>query len=178
MRHRMAHRKLGRTTEHRMALLRNMASALIERERIRTTLGKAKELRPFAEKLITLAKRDGDGRLAARRQVARDIHDPQLVRKLFDTLGARYATRPGGYIRILRLGTRQGDGAEMAIVELLGSEYKPKSDEKDAKKAEEPKKEAKPAAKKAAPKQKKAAEGAEKPARKASRSKKAEAAAE
>jgi large subunit ribosomal protein L17 len=178
MRHRMAHRKLGRTTEHRMALLRNLASALIERERIRTTLGKAKELRPFAEKLITLAKRDGDGRLAARRQVARDIHDPSLVKKLFDTLGARYATRPGGYTRILKLGTRKGDGAEMAVVELLGSEYKPKSDDKDAKKAEEPKKEAK-AAKKAAPKKKKAAAaGDEKPAKKASRSKKAEAAAE
>jgi large subunit ribosomal protein L17 len=175
MRHRMAHRKLGRTTEHRLALLRNLASALIERERIRTTLGKAKELRPYAEKLITLAKRDGEGRLAARRLVARDIHDPSLVKKLFDTLGARYATRPGGYTRILRLGTRKGDGAEMAIVELLGSEYKPKSDEKEpAKKAEEPKKDAKPAAKKAAPKKKAAAEGGEaKPAR--ARKKKAEA---
>ena len=177
MRHRMAHRKLGRTTEHRIALLRNLASALIERERIRTTLGKAKELRPYAEKLITLAKRDGEGRLAARRQVARDIHDPSLVKKLFDTLGARYATRPGGYTRILKLGNRKGDGAEMAIVELLGSEYKPKSDDKDAKKAEEPKKDAKPAARKAAPK-KKAAEGGENPAKKATRAKISEAAAE
>jgi large subunit ribosomal protein L17 len=124
MRHRVAHRKLGRTTTHRLALLRNMATALFERERIRTTLMKAKELRPYAEKLITLAKRD-EGRLHARRQVARDIHDPQVLRKLFETLGSRFADRPGGYTRILRLGPRKGDGAEMAILELLGSEYKP-----------------------------------------------------
>ena len=108
-----------------------MASALFERERIRTTLIKAKELRPYAEKLITLAKRDED-RLHARRLVARDIHDPLVVRKLFDTLSARYVGRPGGYTRILRLGPRRGDGAEMAILELLGSEYAPakKSGEK------------------------------------------------
>ena len=124
MRHRVAHRKLGRITPHRIALLRNLATALFERERIRTTLIKAKELRPYAEKLITLAKRDDD-RLSARRQVARDIKDPVVVRKLFDSLGARYSTRPGGYTRILRLGPRKGDGAEMAILELLGSEYKP-----------------------------------------------------
>ncbi len=133
MRHRVAHRKLGRTTPHRLALLRNLAQALFERERIRTTLMKAKELRPYAERLITLAKRDDD-RLHARRLVLRDIHDPVVVRKLFDTLGARFATRPGGYTRILRLGPRKGDGAEMAIVELLGSEYKPaKKDEKGKK---------------------------------------------
>jgi large subunit ribosomal protein L17 len=124
MRHRVAHRKLGRITPHRIALLRNLATALFERERIRTTLVKAKELRPYAEKLITLAKRDDD-RLSARRQVSRDIKDPVVVRKLFDSLGARYSTRPGGYTRILRLGPRRGDGAEMAILELLGSEYKP-----------------------------------------------------
>jgi large subunit ribosomal protein L17 len=122
MRHKVAHRKLGRVTPHRLALLRNMASALFERERIRTTLVKAKELRPYAERLITLAKRDDD-RLHARRLVARDIHDPLVVRKLFDTLGARYAGRPGGYTRILKLGPRRGDGAEMAILELLGSEF-------------------------------------------------------
>lgn len=157
MRHRVAYRKLGRITPHRMALLRNMATALFERERIRTTLVKAKELRPFAEKLITLAKREDD-RLHARRQVLRDIKDQTVVRKLFDTLGARFATRPGGYTRILRLGPRRGDGTEMAIVELLGSEYKPEAkDEKgkkdEAKKAEsdkgEAKKQAKPKAKKA-----------------------------
>ncbi len=86
---------------------------------------KAKELRPYAEKLITLAKRD-DGQLHARRQVAaRHPDDPMVVKKLFDTLGPRFSSRPGGYTRILRLGPRKGDGAEMAIVELLGSEYKP-----------------------------------------------------
>jgi large subunit ribosomal protein L17 len=138
MRHRVAYRKLGRTTSHRTALLRNLATALFERERIRTTLMKAKELRPYAERLITLAKRD-DGRLHARRQAARDIQDPTVLKKLFDTLGARYATRPGGYTRILRLGTRRGDGAEMAVVELLGSEYQPgKKDEKGKKAATEP----------------------------------------
>jgi len=146
MRHRVAYRKLGRVTRHRNALLRNLATALFERERIQTTLMKAKELRPYAEKLITLAKRDDD-RLHARRQVARDIQDPTVLKKLFDTLGARYATRPGGYTRILRLGTRRGDGAEMAVVELLGSEYQPgKKDEKGKKTATE----TKPAPKKAA----------------------------
>lgn len=134
MRHRVAHRKLGRVTSHRLALLRNLATALFERERIRTTLMKAKELRPYAERLITLAKRE-DNRLHARRLVLRDIHDTTVVKKLFDTLGARYATRPGGYTRILRLGPRRGDGAEMAIVELLGSEYQPgKKDDKVAEK--------------------------------------------
>src|SRR5260370_11295578 len=133
MRHRVAHRKLGRITPHRMALLRNLATALSERERIRTTLPKAKELRPFAERLITLAKREAD-RLHARRLVLRDIQDATIVKKLFDSLGARYATRPGGYTRILRLGPRRGDGAEMAIVELLGSEYKPKSKDEKGKK--------------------------------------------
>lgn len=155
MRHRVANRKLGRTTSHRMALLRNLATALFERERIRTTLVKAKELRPYAEKLITLAKREDD-RLHARRIVLRDIKDQTIVRKLFDTLGARFATRPGGYTRILRLGPRKGDGTEMAILELLGSEYKPK-DEKgkkdEGKKAESGKDEAKTQAK---PKAKKA----------------------
>ena len=139
MRHRVAYRKLGRITPHRNALLRNLATALFERERIQTTLMKAKELRPYAERLITLAKRDDD-RLHARRQVARDIHDPEVLKKLFDTIGARYATRPGGYTRILRLGTRRGDGAEMAVVELLGSEYQPgKKDEKGKKAATETK---------------------------------------
>jgi len=133
MRHRVAHRKLGRITPHRTALLRNLATALFERERIRTTLPKAKELRPFAERLITLAKRDSD-RLHARRLVLRDIQDTTIVKKLFDSLGARFATRPGGYTRILRLGPRRGDGAEMAIVELLGSEYKPKSKDEKGKK--------------------------------------------
>jgi large subunit ribosomal protein L17 len=137
MRHRVGYRKLGRITPHRLALLRNLASALFERERIRTTLMKAKELRPYAERLITLAKRDGDG-LHARRLVRRDIQDGEVVRKLFDTLGTRFATRPGGYTRILRLGPRRGDGAEMAIVELIGSEYKPEKKAEKGKKAAAP----------------------------------------
>jgi len=133
MRHRVAHRKLGRITPHRMALLRNLATALFERERIRTTLMKAKELRPYAERLITLARRDDD-RLHARRLAARALQDRTVMKKLFDDLGARFASRPGGYTRILRLGPRPGDGAEMAIVELLGSAYKPKKGEGEAKK--------------------------------------------
>ncbi len=156
MRHRVAHRKLGRITPHRIALLRNLATALFERERIRTTLPKAKELRPFAERLITLAKRETN-RLHARRLAARDIQEPAVVKKLFDTIGARFATRPGGYTRILRLGPRKGDAAEMAYIELVGYEYKPAKDEKDSKKAAtkkeaEPKgEEKKPAGKKKAP---------------------------
>ena len=179
MRHRVAHRKLGRTTSHRLALLRSLATALFERERIRTTLMKAKELRPYAERLITLAKRD-EGQLHARRLVARDIQDPGVVRKLFDTLGTRFSTRPGGYTRILRLGPRRGDGAEMAILELIGSEYSPekKGEKGGAKKAAEPKKsEGKKAAAKKEPKA--TAEGDKKPAAKAGgRKKKAEAPAE
>jgi len=147
MRHRVAYRKLGRITPHRIALLRNLTTALFDKERIRTTLPKAKEVRSFAEKLITLARREED-RLHARRLAARDIQNPVVVKKLFDTLGARFATRPGGYTRILRLGPRHGDGAEMAYLELVGYEYKPPKDKekgpakgesrKDAK-AEEPK---------------------------------------
>src|SRR5262252_1173089 len=138
MRHRVGFRKLGRITPHRTALLRNLATALFERERIRTTLMKAKELRPYAERLITQAKRDDD-RLHARRLVAREIHDVTVVKKLFDDLGPRYATRAGGYTRILRLGPRRGDAAEMAIVELLGSEYQPEKKDDKAKKTEEAK---------------------------------------
>jgi large subunit ribosomal protein L17 len=142
MRHRVAQRKLGRVTPHRIALLRNLATALFERERIRTTLAKAKELRPYAEKLITMAKREDD-RSHAKRLVGRDIRDSEVVTKLFDTLGARFATRPGGYTRILRLGPRKGDGAEMAIVELLGSEYQPGKKDEKGKKGDESKPEAK-----------------------------------
>jgi len=134
MRHRVGYRKLGRITPHRTALLRNLATSLFDKERIRTTLMKAKELRPYAEKLISLAKRE-DNRLHARRLASRDIQNPVVLKKLFETIGARYATRPGGYTRILRLGTRKGDGAEMAIVELLGSEYQPKKAEEKAQKA-------------------------------------------
>ena len=119
MYHNRAHRKLGRTHTHRLATLRSLSTALFSHERIKTTLMKAKELRPFAEKLITKSKRDD---LHARRLVMRHIQDRDVARKLFDTLSARYMDRQGGYMRIMKLGRRQGDGAEMALVELLGSE--------------------------------------------------------
>ena len=137
MRHRVAHRKLGRVTEHRIALLRNQAEALIRHERIETTVPKAKELRPFVERLITVAKRGlADGpkttkALHARRMVAADVHKPETVDKLFDTIAPRFAARPGGYTRILKLGFRRGDAADIAQIELVGSEYNPNL-EKDA----------------------------------------------
>jgi large subunit ribosomal protein L17 len=143
MRHRKAHRKLGRVSEHRIALLRNQATALLLHERIETTLPKAKELRPFVERLITIAKRgvkaaDPKGKtLSARRLVARDVHNNDVVEKLFDDLAARFAERPGGYTRILKLGHRRGDAAEVAQMELVGSEYDPKKAEAERKAAEE-----------------------------------------
>jgi large subunit ribosomal protein L17 len=143
MRHRNAHRKLGRVTEHRIALLRNQATALLMHERIETTLPKAKELRPFVERIITIAKRgvkaaDPKGRtLSARRLVMRDVHDEDVVTKLFDSLAPRFAERPGGYTRILKLGHRRGDAAELAQIELIGSEYDPKKAEAERKAAEE-----------------------------------------
>ena len=135
MRHNVAHRKLGRVTEHRIALLRNQATALLRHERIETTLPKAKELRPFVERLITIAKRGVAGgaengkALHARRLVLRDVQDKDVVSKLFDSLAPRFAERPGGYTRILRLGFRRGDSAEVAQIELVGSEYDPKAAE-------------------------------------------------
>jgi len=119
MKHRVAGRKLGRTSMHRTALLRNLSTELFRHERIRTTLMKAKELRPFAEKLITLSKRET---LHARRLVLRDIHDKDVVSKMFDTISSRFAQRPGGYTRIVKLGPRRGDNAEMALIELIGAE--------------------------------------------------------
>jgi large subunit ribosomal protein L17 len=119
MKHRVAGRKLGRTSMHRTALLRNLSTELFRHERIRTTLMKAKELRPFAEKLITLSKRET---LHARRLVLRDIHDKEVVSKMFDTISSRFAQRPGGYTRIIKLGSRRGDSAEMALIELIGAE--------------------------------------------------------
>jgi large subunit ribosomal protein L17 len=116
MRHRVAGRKLGRTSSHRQALLRNIAAALIKHEQITTTLAKARELRPYTEKLITLAKRGG---LANRRLAhARLLDDTQLV-KLFDVLAARYADRAGGYTRIIKAGLRRSDAAPMAIIEFI-----------------------------------------------------------
>ncbi len=145
MRHRVAHRKLGRVTEHRTALLRNQAHALLLHEHIETTVPKAKELRPFVERLITIAKRGiADGAptraLTARREVLRDIADRDVVGKLFTDIAPRFASRPGGYTRLLRIGFRQGDAAEVARVELVGSEYDPKKAkaEKELKEGEKP----------------------------------------
>ncbi len=139
MRHRVAHRKLGMVTEHRLSLLRNQASALLRHEHIETTVPRAKELRPFVERLITVAKNgtaEGGQALHARRQVARDIADGDVLKKLFDTIAPRFTGRPGGYVRILRAGFRKGDGADVALVELVGSEYDPKKAAADkAKKA-------------------------------------------
>jgi large subunit ribosomal protein L17 len=146
MRHNVGYRKLGRVTEHRIALLRNQAIALLRHEKIETTMPKAKELRPFVERLITIAKRgvaagDANGKaLHARRMVLAELPDKDVVGKLFDTLAPRFAERPGGYTRILRVGFRRGDAAEVAHVELVGSEYNPnEAAEKDENK-EAPKK--------------------------------------
>ena len=146
MRHNVAHRKLGRVTEHRISLLRNQAVALLRHERIETTVPKAKELRPFVERLITIAKRgvsagDSNGRtLNARRLVLAELADRSVVGKLFDTIAPRFAERPGGYTRILRLGIRRGDAAEVAQIELVGSEYNPRAAEaKGDKEADKPK---------------------------------------
>jgi large subunit ribosomal protein L17 len=134
MRHRVSHRKLGRVTEHRIAMLRNQAEALIRHERIETTIPKAKELRPFVERLITIAKRGlaagaADGKsLHARRLVLRDIQNRDVVGKLFDIIAPRFEGRPGGYTRILRIGYRRGDSAEIAQIELVGSEYNPNAE--------------------------------------------------
>src|SRR5215212_8069575 len=161
MRHGYAHRKLGRTSSHRSAMFRNQLASLIENERIITTLPKAKELRPLAEKLITLARNDS---VHARRQAFRQVADNELIAKLFDTIGPRFSTRPGGYTRILKLGARRGDAAEMAILEFV--ERSPEATEAKAEtpakggakkvakaKAEEPAGEEKPKrARKAAPK--------------------------
>lgn len=150
MRHRVAHRKLGRKTEHRLALLRNLCTSLITHERVITTLPKAKELRPFAEHAITLGKRalvaEAPEKALHNRRLAaayffsgnnnrvpdggyKRPHAPRTagvaaLDKLFDEVASRFATRPGGYTRILKLGARRGDGAEMALIELLGSEAK------------------------------------------------------
>jgi large subunit ribosomal protein L17 len=138
MRHRVAHRKLGRVTEHRIALLRNQATALLRHEHLTTTVPKAKELRPFVERIITVAKRglaagEANGRvLTARRLVMQDVQDREVVTKLFDTIAPRFAARPGGYTRILRVGYRRGDSAEVAQIELVGSEFNPNAETEKA----------------------------------------------
>jgi len=116
MRHGMSGRKLNRTSSHRKALFSNMANALIKHEQIKTTLPKAKELRPVVEKLVTLGKR---GNLHARRQAFAMLRDDGMTRKLFETLAGRYADRQGGYTRVLKAGHRRGDAAPMAIIEFV-----------------------------------------------------------
>ena len=116
MRHNNKGRALGRTTSHRESLLRNLATSLFRHGRNETTTAKAKELRPYAEKLITLAKQ---GDLHAKRLAARKIQDRDVLVSLFDQIGPRFAERPGGYTRILKTGFRQGDGAETALIELV-----------------------------------------------------------
>ena len=116
MRHRKAGRKLNRTSSHRRAMLRNMVTQLLDHEQMITTVAKAKELRPFAEKMITLGKGET---LHARRQALAVIRRKAVVAKLFDTLAARYSKRPGGYTRIIRLGNRKGDAAPLALIELV-----------------------------------------------------------
>jgi large subunit ribosomal protein L17 len=119
MRHRLSHRKLNRTSSHRQALLRNLSNALLKHEAIKTTLPKAKELRKVVEPLITLGKKPS---LANRRLAFDRLRDRDMVVKLFDDLGPRFMQRPGGYIRILKFGFRQGDNAPMAYVELVDRE--------------------------------------------------------
>ena len=117
MRHRIAGRKLGRTTSHRVSMLRNLVTSLLEHEKVKTTDAKAKELRPLAEKLIGLGKR---GDLHARRQALSVVRKAEVVKKLFETLSPRYQSRTGGYLRIVKIGFRPGDGAPVSLVELIG----------------------------------------------------------
>ena len=134
MRHSKGYRRLNRTHEHRKALFANMAGSLIEHEQIKTTLPKAKELRPIVEKLITLAKR---GDLHARRLAASQLKEDQYVIKLFDVLGPRYTERKGGYTRVLRAGFRYGDMAPMAIIEFIDRDVAAKGAADKARVAEE-----------------------------------------
>lgn len=140
MRHQVKGKKLRRDTSQRIALLRNLVTSLLEKERIQTTLAKAKAAKPVAEKMITLGK---NGSLHSRRQALRFIYKKSVVKKLFDELGPRFSERPGGYTRIIKLGQRAGDGADMALLELVGTEFKKK--EKKPKSLKEKAKEAKAA---------------------------------
>jgi large subunit ribosomal protein L17 len=123
MMHNRAGRKLRRTTPHRLAMFSNQLQSLMTLERIQTTLTKAKELRPLAERLITIGKNDG---VEARRRVARWIPDRSTVKKVFESLAPRFVDRPGGYTRILRLGSRKGDAAEAAIIEFVDYKFEAK----------------------------------------------------
>jgi large subunit ribosomal protein L17 len=127
MRHRVKGKKLSRDSAQRKALLRNLVTSFLEKERIRTTLAKAKATRPVAEKIITLGKNNS---LHSRRLALRFIYKKDVVKKLFDEIGPRFSERPGGYTRIIKIGPRAGDGAEMAILELIGSEFKKKAKKK------------------------------------------------
>jgi large subunit ribosomal protein L17 len=145
MRHLISGHKLGRQPAHRRATLRNLVTNLIEKERIQTTLLRAKAARPLAERLITLGKRDS---LHARRQAASFLQTPNATKKLFADLAPRFADRPGGYTRIIRVGWRIGDGAELAILEFIGSELKKKDKKHKREKVEEAPEEKEVAAKK------------------------------
>ena len=136
MRHLVKKKKLGRNTAQRRALLRSLVTSFLEKERIRTTLAKAKAAKPLAEKMITLAKKDT---LHAKRQTLRFIYKKPVVKKLFEELGPRFSERPGGYTRIVKIGPRAGDGAEMAILELIGSEFEKKAKKKKEKGKAKPK---------------------------------------
>ncbi len=127
MRHAIRHRKLGRTSAHRQAMFRNQLASLIEHGRIKTTLSKAKELRPLAERLVTRGREDT---VHARRMVGRYVPDRDLIKKLFEEISPRFSDRPGGYTRILKLGPRNGDAAEMAILEFVDYEAKSATEEK------------------------------------------------
>jgi large subunit ribosomal protein L17 len=141
MKHRVVGRRLDRTTEHRTAMFRNLVTSLFRHERITTTTPKAKEIKRFADKFITLAKQ---GTPHARRQANRDVRDVEVLNKLFDTLGPRFKTRPGGYTRIVRVGRRAGDAADMAMIELVErTPVAPAGEEKEEKKAEKKVKKAK-----------------------------------
>lgn len=129
MRHRVKGKKLSRDSAKRKALLRNLVTSFLEKERIRTTLAKAKATRPIAEKMITLAKKNS---LHSRRLAFRFIYKRDVVKKLFDEIGPRFSERPGGYTRIVKIGPRAGDGAEMALLELVGTEFKKKEKKKTA----------------------------------------------
>ena len=132
MRHRVGGTKLGRTGSHKMAMLRNMVTDFLDKERITTTLPKAKVLKPVAEKVITLGRTES---LHNRRRALGYVRRKEVVGKLFTELGARFSARDGGYTRIIKLGQRNSDGTEMALVELIGSEFKPKEASKKSKKA-------------------------------------------
>jgi len=135
MRHRVKGKKLRRDSAQRKALLRSLVTSFLEKERIRTTLPKAKATRPIAEKMITMAKKNS---LHSRRLALRFIYKREVVKKLFSEIGPRFSERPGGYTRIIKIGPRAGDGAEMAFLELVGTEFKKKEKKKKAaKKAKE-----------------------------------------